>query len=62
VQQKKADLADAILSTWEAQSTQITPEDLQAIFEPLEGISDDDETDIAEPETLAPVTIKKTRK
>ncbi|MCL1887047.1 MAG: DEAD/DEAH box helicase [Betaproteobacteria bacterium] len=58
LQQKKADLADAILSTGEMQSVQITPEDLQTIFEPLEN-RDDDETDFAEPKTI---TIKKTRK
>ena len=36
LQQKKADLAQAILSTGEVQNVQITPEDLQAIFAPLE--------------------------
>ena len=36
LQKKKADLADAILSAGEVQNVQITPEDLQAIFAPLE--------------------------
>ena len=36
MQQKKADLAQAILSSGEVQNVQITPEDLQAIFAPLE--------------------------
>ena len=36
LQKKKADLAQAILTTGEVQNVQITPEDLQAIFAPLE--------------------------
>jgi hypothetical protein len=36
LQQKKADLAQAILSSGEVQNVQITQEDLQAIFAPLE--------------------------
>ena len=38
LQQKKADLAQAILATGEVQHVQITPEDLQSIFAPLEEI------------------------
>ena len=36
LQKKKAELAQAILSSGEVQSVQITPDDLQAIFAPLE--------------------------
>ena len=36
LQQKKADLAQAMLSAGEAQNVQITPEDLDVIFAPLE--------------------------
>jgi SNF2 family DNA or RNA helicase len=36
LQQKKAELAQAILSTGDVQNVQITQEDLQAIFAPLE--------------------------
>ncbi len=61
LQQKKADLADAILSTGETQGVQITPEDLQAIFEPLEGFGDD-EADFAEAEVVTTVAPKKSRK
>ena len=43
LQHKKADLADAILSTGEVQGVQITPEDLQAIFEPLADAEDEAE-------------------
>jgi hypothetical protein len=35
-------MANAILSAGEIQNVQITPEDLQAIFEPLESISEDE--------------------
>lgn len=51
LQHKKADLADAILSTGEVQGVQITPEDLQAIFEPLAEIEDETETPAAKPRT-----------
>lgn len=37
LQQRKADLAGAMLSSGQAQHVQITPEDLQSIFRPLEG-------------------------
>ena len=36
LQQRKADLANAMLSSGQAQHIQITPEDLQSIFRPLE--------------------------
>lgn len=36
LQQRKADLASAMLSSGQAQHIQITPEDLQSIFRPLE--------------------------
>ena len=49
LQQKKADMANAILSAGEIQSVQITPDDLQAIFEPLERL-DEDEMDFIEPD------------
>lgn len=51
LQHKKADLAGAILSTGEVQSVQITPEDLQAIFEPLAETEDDAELPEAKPRT-----------
>ena len=35
LQQRKAELAGAMLSTGQAQNVQITPEDLQSIFRPL---------------------------
>ena len=35
LQQRKAELASAMLSTGQAQNVQITPEDLQSIFRPL---------------------------
>lgn len=38
LQQRKADLATAMLSSGQAQHVQITPEDLQSIFRPLEYI------------------------
>ncbi|MDL2284194.1 DEAD/DEAH box helicase [Oxalobacter sp. OttesenSCG-928-P03] len=61
LQQKKADLADAILSTGETQSVQITPEDLQAIFEPLESIGDD-ELEFGEMESPPPSPVKPAKK
>lgn len=61
LQQKKADLADAILSTGETQGVQITPDDLQAIFEPLQNIVDDD-MDHVESEALIPAKTTITRK
>ena len=36
LQQRKADLANAMLSSGQAQHVQITPEDLQSLFRPLE--------------------------
>lgn len=56
LQQKKADLADAILSTGEVQGVQITPDDLQAIFEPLAEIEDEPE----QPETQSAGSRKTT--
>jgi SNF2 family DNA or RNA helicase len=47
LQQRKADLADAILASGEAQGVQITPEDLQAIFEPLESVGDEEADAVA---------------
>ena len=38
LQQRKADLATAMLSSGQAQHVQITPEDLQSIFRPLEEV------------------------
>ena len=61
LQQKKADLANAILSTGETQGVQITPDDLQAIFEPLQSIIDD-EMELTEqeiPPTIKPATTRK---